>query len=313
MREYGGREETRGDLLLFAVCIGVALVALVLPDSWSQALAAGVRRTVLRPIVLMSEKGRANNEARFRLVGIERSRDSLALLVQGTAITRRENDNLRSLIALRQRIAHPYVAAEVLHRALPTDQRTLLIGGGSIDGVTEFDPVVSPEGLLGYVWRTGPRSAVVMTWSHPDFRASAVTSDAAVLGVIMAAPAPDGRQPMLQLTGVPFRDSLPLGTEVFTAGLGGVYPRGIPVGKVVSAEIDPFGYERVYRVMPFANPGTASHVLVLTAPRDSLFLELPDAVRARADSAKARSDSVKRAQPDTTARDSAAAPAGGTR
>ena len=62
------REETRGDLLLFAVCIGVALVALVLPDPWSQSLAAGVRRTVLRPIVLMAEKGRANNESRFRLV-----------------------------------------------------------------------------------------------------------------------------------------------------------------------------------------------------------------------------------------------------
>ncbi len=297
MRELAGRDEPRGNLLLFAVCIAVSLVALALPDSWAQSFSATVRATVLRPLVFMSEKGRANNESRFRLVGIERSRDSLALLVQETAVTRKENDNLRSLIALRQRIARPYIAAEVLHRPTPTESRTVLIGSGKVDGVRQYDPVVSPEGLLGYVWQAGPRASSVMTWAHPEFRASAVTADAAVLGIVLASPAPDGRQPMLQLTGVPLRDSLVIGTVVFTAGLGGVYPRGIPIGRVVGMESDPLGYERIYRVAPFANPGTTSHVLVLSGPRDSVFLALPvDTAAVPRDTSATRGSDTTRAR-----------------
>ena len=88
--------------------------------------------------------------------------------MQSIAVTRRENDNLRSLLGLRHRLAQPYLPAEVLHRGIPTDPRTLLIGIGTVDGVHEYDPVVGPEGLIGYVWRAGPRASTVMTWATPN-------------------------------------------------------------------------------------------------------------------------------------------------
>lgn len=275
MRDLAGREDTRGNLLILVGCLAVALVGLAMPESWAQALAATIRRTALRPVVLLAEKGAANNASRFVIEGIQRQRDSLALVVQASAVTRRENENLRELMQLRLRLSQPYVAAEVLHRSVPTDSRTLLIGAGNLDGVRAFDPVVSPEGLLGYVWYAGPRASTVMTWSHPEFRASAVTADGRVLGMVLAATAPEGRRVTMQLTGVALRDSLAIGTEVFTAGLGGVYPRGVPIGRVMSIDDDPLGYERIYRIAPFANPGASSHVLVLTEPRDSVYLDLP--------------------------------------
>jgi rod shape-determining protein MreC len=85
----------------------------------------------------------------------------------------------------------------------------------------------------------------------------------------------EGRQPLLELRGVALRDSLALGTTVFTSGLGGVFPRGIPIGTVARIGRDELGYERVYLIRPFVNPGVVSHVLILTAPRDSTFLPLP--------------------------------------
>jgi rod shape-determining protein MreC len=209
------------------------------------------------------------------LAAIQFSRDSLAQLVLQTASVREENDNLRGLMELQARVVRPFVAAEILHRPTPVDPRMLLLGGGEKRGVAAFDPVVTAEGLVGYVWSVGPASAAALTWQHPEFRASAVTGDGRVLGIVSPTTPSDGGHVILQLRGVALRDSLELGTVVYTAGLGGVYPRGIPIGTVREVALDALGYERIYFVWPFVNPGSASHVSVITAPRDSVFLPLP--------------------------------------
>jgi len=263
-----------GGTHVFGACVLIALLALFIPSSLAMQITAGMRRSVLRPIVAMNERGVLNSTSRFRLAAIQKSHDSLALLVQSGTSARRENDNLRSLFGLRQRVAQKYVASEILHRALPTDARTLLIGVGADDGVRALDPVVTADGLIGYVWTVGPKASTVYTWAHPEFRASAVTEDGRVVGIVQASPAPEGRHPMLQLTGVALRDSLAMGTRVVSAGLGGVFPRGIPIGRVTAVGEDEFGYERIYRVAPSVNPGSASHVLVLISPRDTVFLRV---------------------------------------
>ncbi len=277
MRASSGREAARGDLLLFAGCLALALLALMFPRAWTSAFSSGLRHTILRPIVMLQSRAAEDRTSRFRLGGIERTRDSLALVVMDGAATRRENDNLRALLALRGRLARPHRAANVLHRPIGTDNRMLLIDIGREDGVSEFDPVVSGDGLLGSIWSVEAHSSSVLTWLHPDFRASAVTADGSILGTLILAPSSAGfaTHSVLELSGVPLHDSLRLGTIVYTSGIGTVYPRGIPVGRIVGIGKETQGWERVYRVAPFANPGDATSVMVLTAPHDSAFLPIP--------------------------------------
>lgn len=275
MGRRAGSETARGDVLLLVGCVALALVALALPRPWVQGLTSALRSTALRPMVVLQSRAAEDFTARFRLTEIQQERDSLALIVAGQASVLRENANLASLIALRQRLPRPYVAAEVLHRPASTEGRMLLIGVGRSVGVDSFAAVVTAEGLLGMVWNAGASASSVMTWAHPEFRASAVTGDGRVLGLVQASPALEGRQALIELRGVAIRDSLAIGTVVYTSGLGGVFPRGIPIGTVSQIGKDELGYERVYQVRPFVNPGIVSHVLVLTAPRDSIFLQLP--------------------------------------
>ena len=284
MRESSGREAARGDLLLLAACLALALLALMVPRAWTSAFGSALRRSVLRPIVMLQSRAAVDRTSRFRLSGIERARDSLALVVMDGAAIRRENDNLRTLLALQGRLARRYHAANVLHRPIATDNRMLLIDAGRDEGVAEFDPVVSGDGLLGSVWSVDAHSSTVLTWLHPDFRASAVTADGSILGTLILAPSPLGfaTHSVLELSGVPLHDSLPLGTIVYTSGIGTVFPRGIPVGRVIGIGKETQGWERVYRIAPFANPGDATSVMVLTAPHDSVFLAIPlkrDSVR----------------------------------
>lgn len=279
MPEPTGRGTARGDLILLSGCVALALLALAMPRTWAAALTAGIRQTALRPVVLLRARAETDRRARFELAGIERSRDSLALLVQEGQPLRQENDNLRKLLGLRPRVSPRALPANVLHLPSPTDSRMLLLDVGSADGVAPFDPVVTADGLLGQIWSVEAHSSAVLTWVHPDFRASAVTADARVLGTLILAPASGGSasHTVLELRGVSLHDALPLGTVVYTSGLGSAYPRGIPVGHVSAVGPEELGYDRIYRVLPFVNPGAATQVMVLTSPHDSLFLPIPAA------------------------------------
>src|SRR5690606_5185092 len=178
------------------------------------------------------------------------------------------------LLGLKEHRLPQWIAAAVLHRPTPTDSRMLLIDAGTDRGIAEFQPVLTPDGLLGTVWSTSPSSASVLTWIHPDWRASAGTADGATLGFLAPAMVGNSQVPFLELRGVALRDSITSGSIVYTSCLGGVYPAMVPVGRVVGVADDPLGYERLYRVAPFVNPGLASQVMVLTSQSDT-FAILP--------------------------------------
>ena len=271
MTSASERSYSRRDTVLFVACVGLSLVGLLSPQSWGLGIADRLRETVLLPLVWLqaeAEEGRTSR-ARFNAVTIQR--DSAAYLAQGLPSLVAENERLRQLLALGRRIRTPYVAAEVLHQPQATDGRTLLVSSGRRDGISEFDPVVAPEGLLGVVLSAAERTSIVMTWAHPEFRVSAFTVAGNATGVVAPSAAGDGGEGGLEFRGVPYRDSVPAGTLVLSSGLGGVYPKGIPVGTITGVMREQAGWERVYRVRAAAPPGSAAHVMVLVTPSGADF------------------------------------------
>ena len=266
MASASERSYTRRDTVMFLACLGLSLVGLFSPSSWGQGISDTLRDTVLAPLVWLQARAEEGRTSRARLKAITLQRDSAAYLAQGIPSLVAENQRLRQLLALRGRISTPYVAAEVLHQTQATDGRTLLIDVGRSDLVSEFDPVVAPEGLIGMVLTAGEHSSVVMTWAHPEFRVSAYTVGGNASGVAAPALSALGGEGALELRGVPYRDSVPPGTLVLSSGLGGVYPKGIPVGTVTGVAREQAGWERVYRLLPAASPGAIAHVLVLVSP-----------------------------------------------
>ena len=274
-----GRSLSRSDTLLLVVCLVLSLAALVMPSAWSSAFASGVRSTALAPFVWLQTNAEVQRTSRLRLRSIAASRDSVALAAQSLAALRNENEQLRALLKVREKIRYRTAAAEVLHQASATDGRTLLLGAGREDGVRVGHPVVSPEGLLGLVIGAEPRSSVAMTWAHPDFAVSAVTEDGNVLGIVAPVPSGNASEAFLELRGVPYRDTVAVGTLVLTSGLTGVYPRGIPIGRVTGIRREELGWERVYRLSPLANPGFVSHVLIhLIGDTDRSLKSEPDSI-----------------------------------
>ena len=264
------RYASRADTLLFILCVGLSIAALSLPDQWRDPLAQGLRQSVLAPFLFLQRQTELLAAARARYDGVVAERDSAVLAATFLPELRQENERLRNLLGLARRLGGGYVSAEILHQPEPTNPLSFVISAGRRDGVRPLSAVVSPEGLVGLVATVDEHTSVVLSWAHPEFRASAIAMDGSVVGIA----APHGAEGpgvwLLELQGVLYRQRVPTGTVVVTSGLGGVFPRGIPIGTVVGPAGEERGWGRTYLVRPTVHPAALSHVMVLVTPRSDL-------------------------------------------
>ena len=256
------RFTSRWDTLAFVACVGLALVARALPERVQEVAAATVRRTLLAPFLLVERQTGRLRAAYGESDAFLAERDSAALRAIRADGLAEENRRLRELLALRTRLPDAGVSAVVLRQATPTRGLTVLLSKGARDGVQPLAPVVTPRGLLGVVRSVDPTTSVAVLWTHPDFRVSAMTPDGSVFGLVRPRGGDPDTMTML-LAGVPYRDTIPAGTPLLTSGFGGVYPRGIPIGTVVSMLEEQAGLARSYVVRAAAHPGSTNHVIVL--------------------------------------------------
>jgi rod shape-determining protein MreC len=258
----GGDRGRKRDIRVALVFLFLALVLLVLPSAYLNQLAAAIRGTVLRPVLTLQ---RGAVERDVRLADPERlraERDSLAVYLVGHATLAAENRQLRALLGLRQRLPSSFVAAEVMRIPGRGNEGFFLLTAGSADGVFPNAPIVAAGGLVGMVRNVDDNVAMAIDWSHPEFRASAMTTDGETFGIVEPRSRGAG-EPVLALTGTAFHTELPVGTVIVTAGRGGVYPRGVPVGTVMGMEDEEAGWRKSYLLQPFVGLGVMTHVLVL--------------------------------------------------
>lgn len=265
---------SRRDTIAFLICLSLSVVARATPAGWHEVLSARLRGTLLRPLIALQEWAESISTTRERFARVVAERDSAAVVATLAESLREENAQLRAVLGLSQRVPVRHVAAEVLHQALPTDGYTLLISAGRRQGVRPLSPVLAPGGLVGVVRSVGANTSVVVAWAHPDFRASAMTADGTVFGIVAPYSGGDPTTMLLELRGVPYREQLVPGTRVYTSGLatgeGGIYPRGIPIGAVLSVGEELAGWARTYLVLPAVHPASISHVIILLDTRADL-------------------------------------------
>lgn len=269
MLSASDRSYSRRDSVALAACVAVAAVFLLLSDSAGQTVSGALRQSVLAPIVWLQSQAELGRTSRSRFRTVAAARDSAALVAQTVPVLRAENARLRDLLSLSRRMQTDFTAAEVLHQSTASDERMLLINAGTSQGITAFEPVVSPEGLIGVVVGVTPSTATVMTWAHPDFRVSAYAAGGRVVGMVAPSSAGSASEASLEFRAASYRDTLPSGTLILSSGLGGVYPKGIPVGTVTGVAREQAGWERIYSLRPAANPSAAAHLMVLSARTDS--------------------------------------------
>jgi rod shape-determining protein MreC len=328
------RLSSRVDFLLFVGCVIFSTIALVLPAQMREPLAESLRRSLVAPLV-----GLQSNAERWRTawqLSEERTArlDSAVMRGFNAVALQTENDELRKLLGLGARMRTGFVPAEAVHNAVREDVvTTLTLTAGTKAGIKVYSPVVSPEGVVGLVQNADPAISIAILFSHPDFRASAMSGDGTAFGIVyphlQQGLGSGGAGYLLELRGVPFRTTLTAGMMIYTSGLGGTFPRGIPIGIVMRELKTAEGWTRTYLLQPSVNPARVTSVMVLTPQRSEVHLDNVWQRVARVDSAtrnvvaagdsllrRAAADSARRAaaataveRPDSSARPTGVAPA----
>ena len=272
MREFGGASDggLRRQFLLTTACLVVGLYFYLIPAGLQQSVVSGIRLTLLGPFLDVRSTVSAVR-TKSREADVLRARvDSLNAWIANNALAIEENRRLRNLAGLAPRVERSYRPANV-HR--PGDlgaPSMFVLDLGKEDGVHELSPIITVDGLAGRVLEAHTTLSIGMDWSHPDFRASVMSEDGEFYGIVEPEPAAAGGAERLMLTGIAFLDLIEDGTLVVTSGRGGVYPRGLPVGRVRgAAEVDE-GWHRSYWIHPSVHPASVTHVLVGVSVRTGL-------------------------------------------
>jgi rod shape-determining protein MreC len=258
----GARRGRRREAAVGVGLLVLALLLFFLPGAYQTPVRQAVRGTLLRPFLAL-QGSVAERRSRSVSVGeLRAERDSLAAIVAAQTTLAEENQRLRALLGLKARAEQSFRPAEVLRLGVPGSESSFLLSIGSADGVVVGSPVLSADGLLGVVWEVDRHSAHAIDWTHPDFRASAMSADGAVYGLVEPRRGEFREEDQLALTGAPFHSDIKAGTRVVTSGRGGVFPRGIPLGVVVGIEEADTGWRKSYLLRPAVRPEAVFHVLV---------------------------------------------------
>lgn len=156
--------------------------------------------------------------------------------VQETQSLRAENEMLRDLVELRDRLGYTAadtVGAQVVAETPSNFEWSIIIDRGALNDVTVDTPVVASQGLVGRVVEVYPTTSKVLLLIDPDSAVSARLVGSGERGVIEGQRDEPLRMELIE----PDTEVRP-GEIVETSGyqleedLHGLYPSGIPIGVV---------------------------------------------------------------------------------
>ena len=169
-----------------------------------------------------------------------------------------ENRRLRKLLNLKARNEFPSLVAQVIGEDALGWYRTFFINRGSEDGVLPKMPVTVAEGVVGRVVKNSAEVSQVLLITDPNLSADCRILRTRDRGVLSGSL--DGACVLRYINP---ESSVSAGDVAVTSGLDGAFPRGLPVGKVVSVEKSSQGLFLEARVVPHVDFSRLEEVLVI--------------------------------------------------
>ena len=178
--------------------------------------------------------------------------------------TKTENERLKEITGLKE--LNPdieFQPAGVIARDPEDRFGAFTIDIGYLHGISVRDPVVTGEGLVGYISKVGPTYAVVTTILSPDCNVGAMeisTKDTGnITGTVELA-----AEGCTKLELLPRDTLVEEGGTVVTAGTSGLFPKNLVIGTVEKVELETSGITSYAVIRPVSEISEIKNVFVLT-------------------------------------------------
>jgi rod shape-determining protein MreC len=174
-----------------------------------------------------------------------------------------ENERLRQLLDYRDNNAgNEPLVAHIIGRDPGNWFGVVKVNRGADHGVRRDQAVVLPSGLVGRVIAVTPRTADVLLITDPRSRVGAMLQDCRTPGVVRGVL---DRSRSLRMSYLSREAEVVRGQLVVTSGLG-IYPKGIPIGRVIAVQKDAAGLTLTADIEPLVDFDRLEEVLIILHP-----------------------------------------------
>lgn len=177
---------------------------------------------------------------------------------------KKDNKELRDILGEKETLRDfKPLPATVIGRNPDRWHEMIIIDKGKLNGIEKNMAVVTANGLIGKVKNVTQFSSTIQLLSamDPKNRISAVIQgEKDVYGFVQGF---DDKRKLLLVKTIPSGEKIEKGQTVITSGLGGIFPKGLMIGKVVEVKPDEFGLNQTALVEPGADFYDIDNVLVI--------------------------------------------------
>ena len=198
-----------------------------------------------------------NAELREQLVDyLDAKEENAKLIIDGKEVTKYYE-------LKKENPSYDILPAGVLRRDANDDFYSFTLDKGSTDNVEKNDPVITENGLIGWVSDVELTTCRVRTILSPDTKASAIDKKTSDNGII-SGNAEYCDDNLTCLTKIAENNKIKVGDIVVTSGTGGVYPKNLIIGKVKELKFNSYDTTRYAVVEPYEDIRTVTSAAIIT-------------------------------------------------
>lgn len=191
--------------------------------------------------------------------------EKMASLEAEVQALQKDNNELREILGEKKSLRdYQTQPATVIGRNPDRWHEMIIIDKGNLKGIKKNMAVITANGLIGKVKSVSQFSSTVQLLSamDPKNRISAVIQGkkSDVYGFVQGF---DDKEKLLLVKSIPSGAKVEKGQTVTTSGLGGVFPEGLLIGKVVDVKTDQYGLNQTALVKPGADFYDIQNVIII--------------------------------------------------
>lgn len=191
--------------------------------------------------------------------------DEYAQIAVEVNVLRRQNEHLKDALDIKESLYnYNLTPALVIHRSPDRWNEYIGINKGEQDGIERDMAVITSKGLVGKVMHVSQFTSTVQLLRDHDRtnRISAMVDaeDIEVFGFIEGF---DEQSGALMLRKIEADAEIEVGQTVVTSGLGGIFPQGLLIGKIIRVEADEYGLTKNAYVEPSASFHNLDYVMII--------------------------------------------------
>ena len=176
---------------------------------------------------------------------------------------RKENLRLKQLLNYSDDLTHERVMAQVVGWDSANEFKVIRLNRGTKHGVKTMSPVITDQGLVGYVYRATENYSDVLTILDQNNRVDIIVERTRTHGIVEGV-----FNFKCALKYIMRNEPVEVGDKLITAGVGGIYPKGIKVGMITDITRENFGMTLSIEVVPSVDFDKIEEVLVLIPKED---------------------------------------------